>query len=170
LAACHTYRTSHVRRTPSSTPSTCARKRKSTCFKALSRRWRWAALGAAGRWALGAGRWRWRWRWRKGPPIKNKIGDPRGGVRGQKRTGVRFIFSIFFLIVFLTSPHRETPKNAIKKISRKVGFGLLVECFVKSFRQGVFAKIFLWCFLNSPCRETPKNVLKKKVKKKKLGW
>jgi hypothetical protein len=24
---------------------------------------------------------------------------------------VRFIFSIFFLIVFLNSPHRETPKN-----------------------------------------------------------
>jgi hypothetical protein len=34
--------------------------------------------------------------------------------------------------VFLNSPHRETPKNVIKKNREKVGFGFLVDFFVKT--------------------------------------
>jgi hypothetical protein len=76
----------------------------------------------------------------KGPPIKKKPVTPvvGGSVRGQKRTRVSFFF-----IVFLNSPYRETPKNVIKKIREKVGFGPLVETFVKSFRHDFFAKRFL---------------------------
>jgi hypothetical protein len=46
-----------------------------------------------------------------------------GWVRVRKRTTSRviFIFSLFF-IVFLNSPHQETPKNVINKIREKVGF------------------------------------------------
>jgi hypothetical protein len=50
---------------------------------------------------------------------QNKIGDPRGGWVGRseakKGQGLK-IFLIFFYDVF--SPHRETPKNVIKKIKK----------------------------------------------------
>jgi hypothetical protein len=78
-----------------------------------------------------------------------KVGDPRGGwVRIRKRTRVTFFLNIFF-IVFFNSPHRETPKNVIKKNREKVGFGFLVEFFVKTFRHDFFQKhekCFSWCF------------------------
>jgi hypothetical protein len=90
----------------------------------------------------------------KGPPMisnKKKSVTPvvGGWVRGQKRTRVRFIFPIFFLIVFLNSPHRETPKNVIKKNLEKVGFGLLVNFFVKLFDTIFVCKTFFVVFLNS---------------------
>jgi hypothetical protein len=50
-----------------------------------------------------------------------------GWVRGEKRTRVRFFFDIYFM-AFLYSPHRETPKNVIKKSTR------------------FFCKKFLLCF------------------------
>jgi hypothetical protein len=49
---------------------------------------------------------------------KKKTGDPRGWWVGQstkKDWGLRFIFFDIFLIVFLNSPHRETPKNVLKQ-------------------------------------------------------
>jgi hypothetical protein len=68
-----------------------------------------------------------------------------GWVRVRKRDGVRFIiyFPDIFLMVFLNSPHRETPKNVIKKIEKKIGFGFLVDFFVQAFRHHFFAKRFL---------------------------
>jgi hypothetical protein len=45
--------------------------------------------------------------------------------------------------VFLNSPYRETPKNVINKIREKVGFGLLVDFFVKFFDTIFFVKRFL---------------------------
>jgi hypothetical protein len=82
---------------------------------------------------------------------KKKVGDPRGGWVGQstkERDGVRF-FSDIFLIVFLNSPHRETPKNVIKKNREKIGFRFLVDFFVKTFRHDFFCKTFFVVFLNS---------------------
>jgi hypothetical protein len=56
---------------------------------------------------------------RKGPQKKNPGTPVVGGwVRGQRRTRVSF-FPDFFKIVFLNSPHRETPKNVINKIEKK---------------------------------------------------
>jgi hypothetical protein len=53
----------------------------------------------------------------KGPPKKNNWVTPvvGGWVKVRKRTRVRFISFDIFFIVFLNSPHRETPKNVIKK-------------------------------------------------------
>jgi hypothetical protein len=44
-----------------------------------------------------------------------------GWVKGQKRTGFRFIFCIWF-IVLLRSPHQETPKNAMQMFEKKSVF------------------------------------------------
>jgi hypothetical protein len=47
----------------------------------------------------------------RGRPKKQSVTPVVGGwIRGQKRTRVRFIF-LYFFIVFLNSPHPETPKN-----------------------------------------------------------
>jgi hypothetical protein len=80
---------------------------------------------------------------RKQGAAKKKGGDPRGvwvGQRPKKDQGQIF-FDIF--IVFLNSPHRETPKNVIKKNREKIGFGFLVEFFVKVFDTICFTKRFL---------------------------
>jgi hypothetical protein len=74
-----------------------------------------------------------------------------GGSEYEKGLGSDFFFSIFF-IVFLNSPHRETPKNVIKQIREKVGFRFLVDFFVKKlFGTICFVKRFLFfvVFLNS---------------------
>jgi hypothetical protein len=84
-------------------------------------------------------------------PAKKKVGDPRGGWVGQstkKDWGQIYFFDIF-LIVFLNSPHQETPKNVIKKIREKVIFGFLVEFLAKTFRHDFFCKTFFVVFLNS---------------------
>jgi hypothetical protein len=54
-------------------------------------------------------------------PAKKKIGDPRGGWVGQstKKGWGQICFFDIFLIVFLNSRHRETPKNVIKKNRKK---------------------------------------------------
>jgi hypothetical protein len=59
------------------------------------------------------------------------------------------LFVRYFFIVFLNSPHRETPKNVRNKIREKIGFGFLVELFVKSFRHDFFCKTFFVVLLNS---------------------
>jgi hypothetical protein len=86
----------------------------------------------------------------KGPPQKKSVTPVVGGrVRGQKRSRVRFLCSIFF-VVFLNSPHRETPKNAIKENREQVGFGVLVDFFVncKSFSTRPFLNTFFVVLLN----------------------
>jgi hypothetical protein len=67
-----------------------------------------------------------------------------GWVRVRKRMGSDLFF--VFFIVFVNSPHRETPKNVIKQNREKIGFGFLVEFFVKTFRHDVFCKTFFLCF------------------------
>jgi hypothetical protein len=52
---------------------------------------------------------------------KKKTGDPRGGWVGQstkKDWGQIYFFDIYF-IVFLNSPHRETPKNVLICFEKK---------------------------------------------------
>jgi hypothetical protein len=48
---------------------------------------------------------------------------------GQKSTRVGQIFVRDFFIVFLNSPHRETPKNVIKQNREKIGFGFFCRFF-----------------------------------------
>jgi hypothetical protein len=105
-----------------------------------------------------------------------------GGSAYEKGLGSDLFFRYVF-IVFLNSPHRETPKNVIKQIREKIGFGFLAEeVFTKNSAAGktdiesvveilnwTFCKNILMVFLNFPCRETPKNVLKKNQEKK-GGW
>jgi hypothetical protein len=92
-----------------------------------------------------------------------------GWVRGQKRTRVRFIFLIFFM-VFLNSPHRETPKNVIKKIDKKS-----VSDFWSIFLEKLFDTIFLsnvfCCVFELPLPRNVRRRTKKKTgKEKKVGW
>jgi hypothetical protein len=80
----------------------------------------------------------------KGPPIKKKSVTPVvGGSEYEKGLGSDLFFSIF-LIVFLNSPYRETPKNVIKKKSRKRRFWIFGRFFCrKLFDTILFAKRFL---------------------------
>jgi hypothetical protein len=80
--------------------------------------------------------------WSKGPAHKKKPGTPvvGGWVRVRKRDGVRFVSSIFF-IVFLDSPHRETPKNVIKKIEKTSVLDFWSN-FLKNFSTLFFCKKF----------------------------
>jgi hypothetical protein len=64
-----------------------------------------------------------------------------GWVRGQKRTSARFPPDLF--IAFLNCPQRETPKNVIKGNREKIGFGFIVDFFVKTFRHDFSVKRFM---------------------------
>jgi hypothetical protein len=68
----------------------------------------------------------------QGAAKKINPGDPRGGWVGgseaKKDLGSDLFFRYVF-IVFLNSPHRETPKNVVKKNREKIGFGFLVDFF-----------------------------------------
>jgi hypothetical protein len=103
------------------------------------------------------------------PPIKNKSVTPvvGGWVRGQKRTRVRFIFSDIFYRVFELPLPRNARKRD-KKNREKVGFGLLVEFFVKAFRHDFCCKTFFVVFLNSHRWKTPENAIKQKKVEEKL--
>jgi hypothetical protein len=83
---------------------------------------------------------------------------------GQKSTKAGHIFSIFF-IVPLNSPHRETPKNVIKKNREKIGFGFFVD-FFENFPTRFFCKTFFVVLLNPHRQETPKNAIKQKKSSK----
>jgi hypothetical protein len=88
--------------------------------------------------------------------------------RGPKKyQGWSVLFSRFF-IVFLNSPHRETPKNVIKKNREKIGFGFFWSIFLKNFSTRFFCKTFFVVLLNSPHQETPKNAIKTKKVEEKL--
>jgi hypothetical protein len=82
--------------------------------------------------------------------LKNKLTDL--GVvgwflGGQKVPGLVSFFVRFF-IVFLNSPHRETPKNVIKTNREKIGFGFL-SIFYKNFSTRFFCVTFFVVFLYS---------------------
>jgi hypothetical protein len=80
---------------------------------------------------------------------KKKAGDPVvGGWAGvRKKDGVKLVFRYIFLIAFLNSPH-NSQRNAQKR-DKKIGFGFLVEFFVKTVQHDVFCKTFFCVFLNS---------------------
>jgi hypothetical protein len=80
----------------------------------------------------------------QGAGKKKKSGTPvvGGWVRVRKRTNVRFFFDFVFNRVFELSSSRNAQKRD-KKNREKVGFGFLVEFFVKTFRHDFFAKRFL---------------------------
>jgi hypothetical protein len=84
-------------------------------------------------------------------------------VRGQKRTRVRFMFSILVYRVF-NSPQRETPQKRDTKNREKIGFGCFVECFVKTFQHNCFAISFGSVFELPSLRNTrQRDKTKKKV-------
>jgi hypothetical protein len=69
--------------------------------------------------------------------------------------------------VFLNSPYREAPKNAITKIEKKIGFGFLVDFFVKTFRHDFFCKTFFCGAFELPSlRNTRKRDKTKKIEEK----
>jgi hypothetical protein len=94
--------------------------------------------------------------------------------------------------VFLNSPHRETPKNVIKRNREKIGFCNVFELpslrntrkrdakeieekLTSKFCRFVWEKFLTWTscknilvvFLNSPSREAPKTALRKSQEKQK---
>jgi len=71
-----------------------------------------------------------------------------GSSEAKKVPGLVRFFWGDFLIVFLNSPHRETPKNVIKKIEKKLVWDFVVDFFEKVF-DTVFWKTFFVVFLNS---------------------
>jgi hypothetical protein len=96
---------------------------------------------------------------------KKITGGPRGGWVGQskKRDGVRFIFLIFF-IVFLNSPHRETPKNVIKQNQEKSVLDFWSNFLQKLFDTMFFAKRF-FCVFELPSLKNTRKRDKKKSRK-----
>ena len=68
--------------------------------------------------------------------------------RPKKYQGWSDFFSRFF-IVFLNSPHRETPKNVIKENREKIGLGFFCRFFCKKFSTRFFCQTFFVVFLNS---------------------
>jgi hypothetical protein len=100
----------------------------------------------------------------KGPAKKKKSGTPGvgGWVRVRNRTRVRFFF-----IVFLNSPHRETPKNVIKKNSKKSRFWIFVRIFCKNFSTRFFLyNVFCSVFELPSLKNTRKRDKTKKVEEK----
>jgi hypothetical protein len=97
-----------------------------------------------------------------GPP-KTKIGDPRGGVGGSEaKNGLGSdFFPDVSLVVFLNSPHRETPKRRDKKKSRKNRFLIFGRTFCKSLSTRFFCKVFFCSVFELPSQETPENAEKK---------
>jgi hypothetical protein len=83
-----------------------------------------------------------------GPPAKKKsaksvIGDPvgRGEWGGQQPRGLWMIF-----VVFLDSPHRETPKNVIKLYKRrtkKSDFSIFCRFFCENFSTRFFVILLI---------------------------
>jgi hypothetical protein len=102
--------------------------------------------------------------------LKTKVTDPYvvgWFLGGQKSTRVGQIFLGDFFIVFLNSPHRETPKNVIKQNREKIGLGFFCRFFCKNFSTPFFCKTFFVVFLNSHRKETPEKAIKqKKVEEK----
>jgi hypothetical protein len=91
---------------------------------------------------------------KRGPKKEIEIGDPRGGLVGlsTKKDQGQIYFPDIFLIVFLNSPHRETPKKVQKrekKKSRKSRFWIFGRTFCKNFSTRFFCKTFFVVFLNS---------------------
>jgi hypothetical protein len=74
--------------------------------------------------------------------LQNKTdGPPRGWLvprRPKKYQGWSDPPPPDFFIVFLNSPHRETPKNVIKKNREKIGFGFFCKTFFGRFLWSIY--------------------------------
>jgi hypothetical protein len=73
---------------------------------------------------------------RKGPPQKKR--PPWWVGRSEAKKGPGSDLFRFCFMVFLISPHRETPKNVIKENREKVGLGFSKRFFL----QNVFFSVF----------------------------
>jgi hypothetical protein len=99
---------------------------------------------------------------------QKKTGDPRGGwvVQSTKKDqGQKKNFDIFYRVFELPSS-RNAQKRDKRQIREKVGFGFLVEFFVKNNRHDLFCKTFFVVFLNSHRSKTPENAIKQKKSRK----
>jgi hypothetical protein len=93
-----------------------------------------------------------------------------GGSEAQKGLGSGFYFfsDIFYRVFELPLP-RNAQKRDKKEIREKVGFGLLVEFFVKPFDTDFLPK-YLYGVFELPLPRNAQKRTKKKAKKKKVGW
>jgi hypothetical protein len=64
------------------------------------------------------------------------------GSSGAKKVPGMVRFILRFFIMFLNSPHRETPKNVIKENREKIGFGFFCRLFCKNLTTRFFCKTF----------------------------
>jgi hypothetical protein len=98
---------------------------------------------------------------RVGPTAAPAATSSQSEAKNQKRTGVRFIFSIFFYRVFeLTSPRNAQKRDKTNR--EKIGFGVLLEFFVNAFRHDFFVKHF-GCVFELPSLKNTRN--REKTKK-----
>jgi hypothetical protein len=109
---------------------------------------------ALGPWPLGVGRrskTRCIYAYLQGAGKKKCRGPPWwvGGSEYEKGLGSDLFFLDICFIVFLNSPHRETPKNVIKKKSRTSRFWVFGRFFCKNFSTRFFWYTFFVVFLNS---------------------
>jgi hypothetical protein len=82
--------------------------------------------------------------------------------RRPESTKAGHIFLRDLFIVFLNSPHRDTPKNVIKKNCEKIGVGFFVDFFVKTFRHDFFLQRVCSAFeLPSPSSTRKRNKTEK---------
>jgi hypothetical protein len=103
----------------------------------------------------------------KGPPKKKRgaawSGRSRvGGSEAKKGPGSDLFFDIFSRVFELPE---KRPKNVIKN-REKIGFGFLVEFFVKAFRHDFFVKCFCNVFELPSLKNTRKRDKTKKVEEK----
>jgi hypothetical protein len=88
-----------------------------------------------------------------------------GWVRVRKRTRVRIVLKYFFNRVFELPSSRNAQKRD-KKNREKVGFGFLVDFFVKTFRHDFFCGVFeLPSLKNTRKRDKTKKVKEKLTSK-----
>jgi hypothetical protein len=89
-----------------------------------------------------------------------------GSSEAKKVPGLVRFFSRDFLIVFLTSPHREAPQNTTKQNREKIGLGFFCRFFCKNLSTRFFGKTFFVVLLNSRRKEAPEKAIIKKIKEK----
>jgi hypothetical protein len=82
----------------------------------------------------------------------------------KKDWGQIFLGDIF--VVFLTSPHREAPKNVRKTIREKVGFGFWSNFLTRFFCKTFFCSVFeLPSLKNTQKRDKTKQIEEKLTSK-----
>jgi hypothetical protein len=87
-----------------------------------------------------------------------------GGSEAKKGLGSDLFFVTFYRVFELPSPRNAQKRD--KQNRERIGFGFLVEFFVKTFRHDFFCKTFFVVLLNSHRRETPETTTKQKSRGK----